>query len=62
MQQKVYYHALSPCKESCSKRCITIISSDDRALTNSRFWKLSFTERRQLLAAYINQVDVKKLN
>ena len=59
MQQKVYYHVLSPCKESCSKRCITIVSSDDRALLNSRFWKLSFNERRQLLAAYINQVDVK---
>ena len=48
-----------PCKKSCRKRCITNFSSDDRALINSRFWKLSFTERRQWLAAYINQVDVK---
>ena len=46
-------------KRSCSKRCIINFSSDDRALINSRFWKLSFTERRQWLAAYINQVDVK---
>ena len=53
------YPVLQPCKESCSKRCITNFSSDDRALINSRFWKLSFTERRQWLAAYINQVDVK---
>ena len=53
------YPVLPLCKESCSKRCITNFSSDDRALINSRFWKLSFTERRQWLAAYINQVDVK---
>ena len=53
------YPILPPCKESCSKRCITNFSSDDRALINSRFWKLSFTERCQWLAAYINQVDVK---
>ena len=39
--------------------CITNFSSDDRALINSWFWKLSFTEHRQWLAAYINQVDVK---
>ena len=31
----------------------------DRALINSRFWKLSFTEHRQWLAVYINQADVK---
>ena len=48
-----------PCKKSCRKRCITNFSSDDRALINSRFWKLSFTERCQWLAAYINQVDLK---
>ena len=53
------YPVLPPCKEPCSKSCITNFSSDDRALINSRFWKLSFTERRQWLAAYINQVDVK---
>ena len=53
------YPVLQPCKESCSKRCITNFSSDDRALINSRFWKLSFTEHRQWLAAYINQVDAK---
>ena len=53
------YPVLQPCKESCSKRCITNFSSDDRVLINSRFWKLSFTERCQWLAAYINQVDVK---
>ena len=47
-------------KESCSKRRITNFPSDDRALMNNRFWKLSFTERRQWLAAYIKQVDVKK--
>ena len=41
------YPVLQPCKESCSKRCITNFSSDDRALINSRFWKLSYTERRQ---------------
>ena len=35
------------------------LSSDDRTLINSRFWKLSFTERRQWLAAYIDQADVK---
>ena len=51
--------ALPPCKESCSKRCITNFYSDDRAFVNSRFWKLAFTERRQWLAAYINQVNVK---
>ena len=39
--------------------CITNFSSDDRDLINSRFWKLSFTERRQWLAAYLNHVDVK---
>ena len=50
---------LQACKESCSKRRITNFPSDDRALMNSRFRKLSFTERRQWLAAYINQVDVK---
>ena len=50
---------MPPCKESCSKGCITNFSSDDRALINSRFWKLSFTKRRQWLAAYINQADVK---
>ena len=44
------YPVLPPCKE---------LSSDDRVLINSRFWKLSFTERRQWLAAYIDQVDVK---
>ena len=54
------YRVLPPCKESCSKRCITNFSSDDRALINSRFWKLSLTESRQWLASYINQVDVKK--
>ena len=53
------YPVLPPCKEPCSKSCITNFSSDDRALINSRFWKLSFTERRQWLAAYINQVDAK---
>ena len=53
------YPVLPPCKESCSKRCITNFSSDDRTLINSRFWKLSLTDRRQWLAAYINQVDVK---
>ena len=53
------YPVLQPCKESCSKRCITNFSSDDRALINSRFWKLSFTERCQWLTAYINQVGVK---
>ena len=53
------YLVLQPCQESRSKRCITNFSSDDRALINSRFWKLSFTERRQWLAAYINQVDAK---
>ena len=41
------YPVLQPCKDSCRKRCITNFSSDDRALINSRFWKLSFTERRQ---------------
>ena len=46
-------------KRSCSKRCIINFSSDDRALINSRFWKLSFTERRHCLAAYINEADVK---
>ena len=53
------YPALPPCKESCSKRCITNFSSDDRALIKSRSWKLFFTEHRHWLAAYINQVDVK---
>ena len=53
------YPVLQPCKESCSKRCITNFSSDDRTLINSRFWKLSFTEHRQWLVAYINQVDAK---
>ena len=53
------YPVLPQCKESSSKRCITNFSSDDRALINNRFWKLSFTEHRQWLAAYINQVDVK---
>ena len=53
------YPVLPPCKEPCSKSCITNFSSDDRALINSRFWKLSFTERHQWLAAYIIQVDVK---
>ena len=52
------YPVSSPCKESCGKRSITNFSSDDRAL-NSQFWKLSFTEHLQWLAAYINQVDVK---
>ena len=51
---------LQACKELCSKRRITNFPSDDRALMNSRFWKLSFMERRQWLAAYINKVDVKK--
>ena len=51
---------LQACKESCSKRRIINFPSDDRALMNSRFWKLSFTERRQWLATYINQVAVKK--
>ena len=53
------YPVLQPYKESCSKSCITNYPSDDRALINSQFWKLSFTERRQWLVAYINQVDVK---
>ena len=52
------YPALPQCKKSWSKSCITNFSSDDRALINSWFWKLSFTERCQWLAAYINQVDV----
>ena len=47
------------CKESCSKRCITNFSSGDRALINCQFSKLIFTDRRQWLVAYINQVDVK---
>ena len=51
---------LQACKESCSKRRITNFPSDDRAFMNSRFWKLSFMERRQWLVAYINKVDVKK--
>ena len=50
---------LKKAKGSCRKRCITNFPSDDRALINSRFWKISFTERRQWLAAYIKQVDVK---
>ena len=50
---------MPPCKESCCRRCITDFSSDDRAVINSRFWKLSFTERRQWLTACINQFDVK---
>ena len=53
------YPALPQCKESWSKSCITNFASDDRALINSRFWKLSFTERRHCLAAYINEADVK---
>ena len=52
------YPALPQWKESWSKSCITNFASDDRALINSRFWKLSFTERCKWLAAYINQVDV----
>ena len=37
------YLVLPLCKKSCSSRCITNFSSDDRALINSQFWKLSFT-------------------
>ena len=41
------YPVLPSCKESCSKRCITNFSSDNRVLINSRFLKLPFTERHQ---------------
>ena len=53
------YPVLQLCKESCNKRCITNLSSDDRALINSRLWKLSFMEHRQWLTAYINQAGEK---
>ena len=54
-------YPVAPCKESCSKWCVTNFSRDDRALIISRFWKFSFTERRQWLLAYINQVDAKNV-
>ena len=57
VRKEYQYPDLPPCKESCSKKCITNFSSDDRALLNSQIWKLCFTERRQWLPAYINEVD-----
>ena len=56
------YPVFPLCKKSCSSRCITNFSSDDRALINSQFWKLSFTECHQLLAVYLNQKIIKKKN
>ena len=53
-------HPLLPSgKDGCIK-CKIRLPSDHRAIINFRFWKLSFTERRQSLSTHVNQIDVKQ--
>ena len=61
MERNVMNHPLLPaCPSKCVKKCAEEISDEERLTINSCFWKLSFSERRQWLATYILEADVKR--